>query len=111
MASVVAVNLTIDKGTTFEESFFFTNDDGTPLIVTNELITAKLKKHPSSKTSFPFTVNFVEEEDAIVISMASTITSSLPSGRCVYDIIFNNNNGKIKKLVEGNVIVKDSVST
>lgn len=111
MAAVVAVNLTIDKGTTFEETFYFTNDDGTPLTVSEQSVTAKLKKHSLSKDFYSFDVDFIEEQSALLISMSSTTTATLPIGRCVYDIVFENNDGKIKKLVEGNVIVRESVST
>lgn len=110
MAAVVTVNLTIDKGTTFDETFFFTNDDGTILNLSNTNITAKIKKHSASKIFYSFSVTCTLNLGAITISMAPEVTASLPSGRCVYDVVLQSSNGKKRKLVEGNIIVRDSVS-
>lgn len=110
MSAVVAQNLTIDKGTTFEETFYFTNDDSSVLILNDSVAIAKLRKHPFSETYYSFSCEILELQGAIVLTMDSEITSTLPSGRCVYDIIIEYDGGKMKKLVEGTVIIKESVS-
>lgn len=110
MSSVSIVNLNIEKGTNFEETFYFTNDNGSVSNLTNTNIYAKLKKHHSSETSYTFTCSVNLSQGSITLTMNPTVTSTLPSGRCVYDVILQDNTGKRRKLVEGDVLVKDSVS-
>lgn len=110
MSAVVAENITIDKGTTFEETFYFTNDDGSILNLANNTVTARLRKHPLAETYYTFTCNVTTGQGAITLIMTPAITATLPSGRCVYDIIVTDNQNKKKKLVEGNALVKESVS-
>lgn len=109
LMAVVPVNLTIEKGTTFEETFYFTNDDGSVLNLTSSSVSAKLKKHFQSETSYQFTCSVVTAYGAITLTMSSELTSTLPSGRCLYDIVITKD-GKKTKLVEGFMIVKDSIS-
>lgn len=110
MAPVVPVNLTIEKGTTFEETFFFDNNDGSNFPLSDTTVVAKLKKHPQSEISYEFNYSIIISQGAITLTMSPDITSTLPSGRCVYDIIVEDSSHKKTKLVEGFIIVKDSVS-
>ena len=41
---------------------------------------------------------------------ASDKTVELPSGRCQYDVLLTSPGGEITKVLEGNVIVKETVS-
>ena len=87
MAAVSQVNLVIPKGVNFEETFFLTAEDGSGLNLTGQSVVAKLKKHSTATTAF-----------------------SLPSGRCVYDIVLTSSGGIKSKVVEGTVLVQESVS-
>jgi hypothetical protein len=82
MAAVSSVNLVIQKGTYFEETFFLGAEDG-------------------STTAADSTVR---------ISMTSDKTVELPSGRCQYDVLLTSPGGEITKVLEGNVIVEETVS-
>ena len=42
--------------------------------------------------------------------MSSATTATLPSGRCVYDIVLTSSGGIKSKVVEGTVLVQESVS-
>ena len=113
MAVAEINHLTIDKGTDFNESFKIYNDDGSVLgINTTYSGTSKLKKYPTSPTEYPFNVSFDVDNDEVLISMASTVTSTLPSGRCYFDLILTSgfSNPITKKYVKGTIIVNESVS-
>lgn len=110
MAQVSAVNLIIHKGLPFEETFFLSAEDGGGLNLTGSSVVAKLKKHPTASTSYPFSTTITIADSSVKVSMASSITASLPSGRCVYDMILTNQLGTITKVVQGNMIVENTVS-
>ena len=99
MAAVSAVNLTIHKGTYFEETFTLTAEDEQGLNLSGSSATARLKKHPTATTSYPFSTTLTIADSSVKISMASSITASLPSGRCCYDILLTSSSGYISKVV------------
>lgn len=106
---VPAVNLTIDKGTTFSTSIKL-KKDGAPINLTGYTFSARLKKHYGASTYFPFTVSSPSPTTGVVtIGMASTVTSTIPIGRYVYDLILTHDSIKTKGL-EGTIIVKGTAS-
>ena len=110
MAAVSAVNLVIHKGTYFEETFTLNAEDGSGLNLTGNSVVARLRKHPTSSTYHSFTPTITIADSTVKVSMASTVTAALPSGRCVYDIILVSSGGIPAKVVEGTVIVQETVS-
>jgi hypothetical protein len=108
--SISVVNLTIDKGTDFEAYFDVNKSDETSFSFNNYSASAKIRKHPSATSYQSFQTSFPEIGE-IKISMASTITSQLSSGRNYYDvIIIESTTNKVKKIFEGTIIVNDTVS-
>lgn len=110
MSAVSAVNLTIHKGTYFEETFSLTAEDGLGLNLTGSTATAKMRKHPTAGVAYTFSTVTTVADSTIKISMSSTTTSTLPSGRCYYDIIITSSGGIISKVLQGNVIVEETAS-
>lgn len=110
MAAVSAVNLIISKGTYFEETFSLTAEDGLPLNLIGSSASAKLKKHPTAGVAYTFTTTLTTSDSTIKISMPANITLTLPSGRCCYDLIITSAGGLPSKVVEGNVIVEETVT-
>lgn len=113
MAVAEINHLTIEKGTDFNESFKIYNEDGIVLgINTTYSGVSKLKKYPTSPIEYPFGVSFDVINEEVSISMASTITSTLPSGRCYFDLILTSgfSNPLTKKYVKGTIMVNESVS-
>jgi hypothetical protein len=110
MAAVSAVNLVIQKGTYFEETFYLNAEDGLGLNLINQTATAKLKKHPTAGIAYTFSTTLTVADSTVKLVMNSAVTSTLPSGRCVYDIVLTSSGGMKTKVVEGNVIVQESVS-
>lgn len=109
MAAVI--NLSIDKGTNFEATFNLTNFDDSIAALTGYTATARIKKHPAATSYKSFATTVTSATGKIKISMGSTTTSQLDSGRNYYDVIIANSNGSsITKVFEGTVIVKDTVS-
>lgn len=109
--AVYAVNFILEKGTDFEEEFDLTEDDGSPLNLIGYIASAKIRKHPTSQKYKPFTITFVNrEEGRVKLSLSNTQTSGLQSGRNYYDLLLTDGAGKIRKVVEGNIIVNDSAT-
>lgn len=107
--AVPSVNLTIDKGTNFVTSLNL-KQDGAPINLTGYTFSSKLKKHHNASTFFPFTITAVSPSSGLInIGMASTITSTIPTGRYVYDVLITYS-GVTSKVVEGTVIVKGTAS-
>lgn len=109
--AVPAVNLTIDKGTTFEATFNVTNADGSVFSLSNYTASAKIRKHPTATSSKSFATAITVATGEIKISMGSTVTSQLDEGRNYYDVIITQSGtGKIQKVFEGTAIVSNTVS-
>lgn len=110
MAAVSSVNLTIHKGTYFEETFSLTAEDGLGLNLSGSTATAKLRKHPTAGVAYTFSTTTTVADSTVKISMGSNVTSNLPSGRCYYDLIITSSAGTPSKVVQGNVLVEETAT-
>ena len=113
MAAVSAVNLVIQKGTYFEETFQLAAEDESGLNLTGASATAKLRKHPTAGIAYTFSTTITIAESSVKIAMPSQVTSVLPSGRCYYDLIITSSSlsgNIISKVVQGNVLVEETAS-
>jgi hypothetical protein len=109
--AVYAVNYTLDKGTDFETELNLTEDDGSPLNLSGYIGSAKIRKYPTSPKYKPFTITFIDREGGRVkISLDSTQTAGLESGRNYYDMFLTDSIGKVRKVIEGNIIVNESAT-
>lgn len=109
--AVPAINLTLDKGTSFEATFTVKNSDGSAFNLANYTATAKIKKHPTATSSKSFSTTITAGIGEIKVSMGATVTSDLAAGRNYYDVIITNNStSKVIKVFEGSIIVSDTVS-
>ena len=111
MTAVSAVNLTIHKGTYFEETFSLIAEDGLGLNLNGAIATAKLRKHPTAGIAYTFSTTTTVADSTVKISMTGATTATLPSGRCYYDLLITSSAGLISKVLQGNVIVEETVST
>ena len=110
MAAVSYVNLVIQKGTDFEETFSLTAEDGLGLNLTGYSAVAKLRKHPTASTSYNFSTTITVADSTIKIIMPDDVTLTLPSGRCYYDILITSSGGVVSKVIQGDVIVEETAS-
>ena len=109
--AVPAVNLTIEKGTSFEATFNVLNADGSVFSLLNYAASAKIRKHPTAPISKTFSTTITVQTGEIKISMGSTVTADLTSGRNYYDVLITQSGtNKIQKVFEGTAIVSDTVS-
>ena len=109
--AVYAVNFILDKGTDFEEEFNLTEDDGSPLNLVGYTAVAKIRKHPTAPKYKPFTITFIDREKGrLKISLSNTQTTGLDAGRNYYDLLLTDGSGKIRKVVEGSIIVNETAT-
>lgn len=108
--AVPSVNITIEKGAYFENTFTINNADGTALNLIGYSAVAKVKKYPSSTTSQSFSVSIIASTGKIQISMTDTVTATLSEGRNYYDIVITSSGGTKTRVIEGMALVTPSVS-
>jgi hypothetical protein len=107
--SVIAENFTIQQGETFTKDFILTNPDKSLVGISSYTSTAFLAKYAGDSTTYPFIVGITTSTSTIRISMASTITATLDSGRYYYNVFTVNGSSVKTKQREGNVLVNASV--
>lgn len=106
-----AVNIIIDKGTSFENSFTVFNDDNSVFNLSGYSAVAKIRKHPASLNYKQFSVSILTGQGKIILSMDPNVTSQLSDGRNYYDIVVTNSaTNHVTKVIEGTAIVNPSVS-
>ena len=109
--TVPAVNIVIEKGTSFEATYNVTNSDNSVYSLTNQTATAKIRKHPTATSSKSFTTSITTATGEIKLTMSAANTADLTAGRNYYDVIITHaTTGKVVKVFEGTAIVKDTVS-
>jgi hypothetical protein len=110
--SVYVSNLVIDKGSDFSQNFTLSETGGNLKNLVGYSGTSHLRKTPTSSTYSQFILEFVDRQQGIVnLSMPSNITSSLKSGRHVYDILLIGPNNTRSIVLEGMVTVRPGIST
>jgi hypothetical protein len=107
--SVIAENFTIQQGETFTKDFILTNPDKSLVGISSYTSTAFLAKYAGDSTTYPFIVGITTSTSTIRISMASTITATLDSGRYYYHVFTVDGSSVKTKQREGNVLVNASV--
>lgn len=107
--SVIAENFTIQQGETFTKDFILTNPDKSLVGISSYTSTAFLAKYAGDSTTYSFIVGITTSTSTIRISMASTITATLDSGRYYYNVFTVNGSSVKTKQREGNVLVNASV--
>lgn len=114
--SVYVRNLVINASADFSETLELTKSgDDTPVNLTGFGGMSHLRKTPESSTYVGFGVSFGSSADRemgkIVISMGRSDTSTLKSGRYVYDLLLIRPNSGKTIAVEGTVLVRGGIST
>lgn len=113
MASPYVVNLSINTGTSFTQSFTLANDSGSALNLSNYDVKSQLRKHPQSTSYVNFIATAVSPPSSgvIKIELGPNSTTSLKPGRYMYDIVITNSgNGEKTKVIEGSAIVSKSIT-
>ena len=110
--AVFVSNIVIEQGFDFNTTFEL-EDTATqnPLNLTGYTVSSQLRKTytSSSATTFSSTITEVNQ-GKVKISLGSTITSNLKSGRYVYDVKITSTGGIVEKVVEGSALVRAGVT-
>ena len=106
-------NLVIDQGTTFSSIITLTNQDGTPMDLTDYTVKAQFRKSYQSSTFVEFNASIYDEVNGQVqLQLDPEDTTDVKAGRYLYDIELTSpapNNQKIRAL-EGLVILTPEIT-
>ena len=99
------VNITISAGTTFNQLFYLTNPDKSPMDITGATFSANLAKHSKSVNAVqstsdrmvyqyvPFKTRVVDGKGGVFeISMESYLSAKLQEGKFMYDVVMKDVN-------------------
>lgn len=103
-------NITIDQGTDFSTTIDVTDEDGNLIDLTGYTGTSQLRKHYTSSNATSFSVAVFPSTGEVTISMNSATSSTLTSGRYVYDVELRDAGNTVSRLVEGIVTVSPQVT-
>lgn len=120
MAVAEINSITIEKGTDFDAKFkVFQSDASDYQFSQYYSAKSRIRKHPKSPKYQEFKVDIIGSSGEIIISMGKTTTELLDPGRNYFDVLVTgptqNPNGigttfSTKKVVQGTIIVVDSIS-
>lgn len=105
-------NLTVHTGTDFTQTFVFESEaSNSALDISNYTGSGQIKKYDSSSKAAEFTLDLSQGSTGrLTITMNAATTTNIKPGRYFYDIRLTSDVGKVEKLVEGTLIVKQSVT-
>lgn len=110
--AVYVVNLVIDQGVDFTQTF---NLENSSTNAASNLVgytgKAQLRKHSSSSKFYSFTVAFPDRLNGVVtVSMTDETTRRIKPGRYIYDLILTDGDGLKERVVEGSALVRESAT-
>ena len=110
--AVYVVNLVIDQGTDFNQTFNLESDaSDSALDLSGYTGAAQLRKHASSKKKHDFTVSFTDTTNGIVkIAMTDAVTAGIKAGRYIYDVLITDSGGLKTRIVEGSALVREGAT-
>ena len=109
MAVKTVKNLVVDQGSTFSATITVTTDGSTVKNLAGYTTTGQIRKSYASSTATDFTTSQVDATGVITISLTATQTTSLKSGRYVYDVEIANA-PEVIRVREGIVTVTPQVT-
>lgn len=102
-------NINLDQGTDFEFIFDMIDDNDQLIDVTGYTGVAEMRKYFTSANGYEFTVSVNANTSEITLSMNNAVTSTISSGRYVYDCELTDADGKVSRIIEGIVTVNPRV--
>jgi hypothetical protein len=105
-------NIEIDQGTDFETSVTVTGTDGGPANLTGYAVAGQIRRTYKSQNAVTFTLDIPEPATAGIINVGLSAASSdtMKAGRYVYDIEVTSPQGKITRVIEGQVTIHPGVT-
>ena len=109
MASIS--NIFIDQGATFTTTVTVSDANGDAVNLSGYSVAAQIRKTFLSSSATAFTASISNASAGeITISLTDSQTTSLESGRYVYDVLITASGGTKTRVVEGQVTVNPSVT-
>jgi len=111
--AVYVSNIVINTSTTFSQSFSLENvNTNAPLDLAGYTARSEMRKHSGSTTGITtFTVSFPDRTNGQVqIGLTTTQTAALKPGRYIYDLLIDDGNGTIDRVVEGMALVSQGAT-
>ena len=105
-------DLTIDQGADFETTFDLVADDGTPVDITGYIFTGQIRKsYYSTNPTANLVITILNSVNGNTkISLGSSNTANIISGRYVYDIKMKDSMNVTTRVVEGIVTITPQVT-
>lgn len=112
MSAVYVHNITIDRGTDYEQEYDMFEVGGKSVDLTNHTARAQIRKHRGSLTATSFIVGFPNRaKGKVKLTIPNYVTAGLKPGRYIYDILFTKPGGTKEIVLEGTVRVRQNIST
>lgn len=109
--AVPVINLTLEKGTSFEATFNVFQSNTDIANFSNFSGICRIRKYPTSTNYQSCSVSITGATGEVKVAMAKTTTSLLQSGRNYYDVVLTSSVDQTSfKVVEGNIIVSETSS-
>ena len=106
--------ITIDQGSTFEETIDLENDDGTKVNVAGTTFSAQIRKSYYSITptaNLTISVVGANSNGQIKLSLPAANTANIKAGRYLYDLKMISASNVVSRVVEGVATVTPQVTT
>lgn len=104
-------NIYIDQGCDFSITIDVTDAAGNVLDMTDYTASAQIRKtYSSSLVTATFSTAINEVGGQVNVSLTSTQTSAIESGRYVYDVNITDASGSTSRVVEGQAIITPGVT-
>ncbi len=103
------INIVIDQGTSFSQSFNIKDEDGVAIDMTVFTSLAMMRKHYTSTNATSFSVGLSSNGD-VTLSLTSNVTANLVPGRYLYDVEVIDSSNATFRVVEGIVTVTPNMT-
>jgi len=102
----------MDQGTTFSSSVDLTNDDGSPIDVTNYSFVCQIRKsYYSSNATANLVVTVSDAANGnITLGLDAANTANIRAGRYLYDLKMNTDDDRTIRVLEGIITITPQVS-
>lgn len=105
------VELQIEAGATFSTEITVREPDGDSKNLANYSARSQFRKSYYSTTATDFTINITDSANGIIsMGLSAANTANIRSGRYVYDVEIEDNQGVVTRIFEGIVTVLPNVT-
>jgi hypothetical protein len=103
-------NITVDQGSNYSTTVALTDDDGDAISLVGYTAAAQIRKHYTSTNAISFSTSILESNGQITISLTTTQTNSMTSGKYVYDIEIISSANVVSRVLEGILTITPGVT-